>query len=160
VRRRDLHRRPHLHPPTSPITLSAPENRNQRNPHRCLGCTRSVHEDILAGGRVIPTPALTCFRYAHALSAHASILGFPTTLLTPSCGFPHVPQSRNSRHISLCFSMFSLRMDIGPCGTLTVATVEVSPFTLLAPLVAEVPRPSEPNLRIHSQCVVLPRRTS
>ena len=30
------------------------------------------------------------------------------------------------------------------------ATVEVSLFTLLAPLIADVPRPSDPNLRIHS----------
>jgi len=143
-------------PPPSPASshkpnyTCSPAYTSQRDPHCCLGCTRSVHEaDILAGGGVIPTPTLTSFRYAHAHSAHASILGFPTTLavLTPSCSFPQVPQSE-------------LRMDSGPCRMLTVSTIEVSPFTLLAPLVANVPRPSEPNLRIHLRCVVLPQQIS
>jgi len=51
-------------------------------------------------------------------------------------------------------------MDSGPCGTLTVLTVEVSPFTLLALLAADVPRLSELNLRIHSRHVILPQQTS
>ena len=40
-------------------------------------------------------------------------------------------------------------MDSGPCETLAVATIEVRPFTLFALLIADVPRPSDPNLRIH-----------
>jgi hypothetical protein len=46
-------------------------------------------------------------------------------------------------------------MDSGPCETLAVVMGEVSPFTLLAPLVADVPRPSDPNLRIHSRVTLL-----
>ena len=133
-----------------PNYTCSPASMSQCNPHCCLGCTLSVHEgDILAEGRVIPTSTLTCFCYAHAHSAHASILGFPTTLavLTLSCSFPQVLQSRNSQHIS---TSLELQMDSGPCGMLTASTVEVSPFTLLALLVADAPRPSEPNFRIHS----------
>ena len=123
--------------PSSPASSHKPNytcslaSTSQCDPHCCLGCTLSVHEsDILAGGGVIPTSTLTCFCYAHAHSAHASILGFPTTLavLMLFCSFPQVPHSRNSQHISTCSE---LRMDSGPCGMLTASTVEVSPFTLL-----------------------------
>jgi len=69
-------------PPSSPAFSHkpnytySPAHMSQRDPHCCLGCTWSVHEvEILAGGGVIPTPALTCFCYAHVHSAHASILG-------------------------------------------------------------------------------------
>ena len=40
------------------------------------------------------------------------------------------------------------------------AMVEVSLFTLFTPLIADVPRPSDPNLRIHSRCIILPQQTS
>ena len=50
-----------------PNHTCSPACTSQRDPHHSLGCTWSVHEaDILAGGGVIPTPVLTCFRYAHA----------------------------------------------------------------------------------------------
>ena len=67
-------------------------------------------------------------------------LGLPTALieLTPFCSFPQVPQLRYLWHISTCSE---LRIDSGPCGTLAVAMVEVSPFTLLTPLVADVLKP-------------------
>ena len=77
--------------------------------------------------------------------------------LTPFCSSPQVPQSMNSWHIS---THSELWMDSGPCETLAVATIEVRPFTLFAPLIADVPRPSDPNLRIHSRCVILPQQTS
>jgi len=51
-------------------------------------------------------------------------------------------------------------MDSGPYGTLAVATIEVSPFTLLAPLIADVPRPLDSNLRIYLRRVILPQQTS
>ena len=42
-------------------------------------------------------------------------------------------------------------MDTGPCGILGVATVGVSPFSLLAPLVADVPGRPEPNCQEETQ---------
>jgi len=64
--------------PSSPASSHKPNHTcsptcmSQRDPHCCLSCTCSVHEaDILAEGGVIPTPALTCFCYAHAHFAHA-----------------------------------------------------------------------------------------
>ena len=151
MRRRDLHRRPRLHPPN--YTCS-PACTSQRDPHRCLGSTRSIYEaDILAGGRqsyphLCPHLPLLC---AH--SARASILGF----LAPLVVLTQVPQSRISQHASTCSELW---MDSGPYGTLAVATIEVSPFTLLAPLIADVPRPLDSNLRIYLRRVILPQQTS
>ena len=105
-------------PYISPITLAALHTWASAIP-TAASVAQSVHEaDILAGGEVIPTPAFTCFCYAHSplqSCQHIRLSHYPHCTNT----ILQLPSGSTVKEF-LCVSTCSeLQMDSGPCGMLS-----------------------------------------